>query len=233
MPQMRNNCNQLDHVICQVRFNAHLSINRDIDLFQVIINSDYPNYSPESITSPGVINPTGVGHTFSSEDGKWMVSLSTSAMSLTTSAYENWDDFVTKFMFVFNSLIDVFGIESFTRVGLRYVNAIRPEILDMPADSKSILKGPVSEMFSDSTGSFVAGTCIIDRNQGDEILSRSAVGTIVFTDDQPGFAIDNDVFTTKSIAVPGVSEMINRFNEVANALFKEFASDGVCKKVGL
>ena len=46
--------NQLDQVICQLRFPARLSVERNIDRFQDAVRNDYPEYSQEQIVPIGV-----------------------------------------------------------------------------------------------------------------------------------------------------------------------------------
>ena len=225
--------NQLDQVICQVRFPAQLSIDRNIDRFQDRIRDRYPNYAPEQIVPLGISNPPGAGHVFTSSDGAWSVNVSTGAMSLTTRRYGDWADFESRFRDVFDAFRDVFGVDSFTRIGLRYINAIRPSALDLGDDAESVLRGPVSVLFSGLTGRFIGGSCVLDRELGDGVSSRTMVGTIVFTDNKPGYAIDNDVFTCGMVPESDVIITLRRFNDISNGLFREMASDELCRRVGL
>lgn len=233
MSQNNHPRNQLDQVICQLRYPALLSVDRNIDLFQERVRDTYPKYSPEPIVPLGVANPPGAGHIFTSSDGMWSVNVSTGAVSLTSRKYLDWNDFESKFIQVFEPFTSVFGIEKFNRIGLRYINAIRPSVVEMRMDSKVILKGPLADLFSSSTGSFRGGSCVLDRDLGNGISSRTVVGTIVFNDNESGFAIDNDVFTVEETDGSAVVSALRQFNEMSNLLFSEVASDELCKKVGL
>ena len=142
-------------------------------------------------------------------------------------------DFESRFEEVFSAFYDVFKIDSFTRIGLRYVNAICPSALEMEDDAQIVLKGPVSDLFSRTMGTFRAGSCILDRDIADGISSRTAVGTIVFSDNQPGYAIDNDVYTCIPTETKDVVRILRNFNEISNELFREMASEELCTRVGL
>ena len=83
MTQSDHPRNQLDQVICQIRYPAQLSIDRNMDLFQDRIRGDYPGYAQEQIVPIGVANPPGAGHIFTSPDSRWSINVSTGAMSLT------------------------------------------------------------------------------------------------------------------------------------------------------
>ncbi len=233
MSQAEHPHNQLDQVICQIRFPAQLSVDRNIDLFQDRVREEYPDYAPEQIVPLGVANPPGACHIFTSSDGAWSISISTGAMSLTTRRYENWVDFETRFAFAFDAFREVFKVESFTRIGLRYINAIRPSALGLEEKAETVLRGPVSDLFSQTSGTFRAGSCILDRAFDEGTLGRTAVGTIVFTDNQPGYAIDNDVFICGNYAGDDVMGILRKFNGISNELFKEMASEELCRRVGL
>lgn len=225
--------NQLDQVICQLRFPAQLSINRDVDRFQDAVCDSYPDYSAEQIVPIGVANPPGAGHIFTSADGQWFINVSTGALSLTTRKYEDWADFESRFLEVFKSFHGIFEVSTFNRIGLRYINAIRPQALGLGIEPKEIFREPVSQIFSPSTGTFNAGSIVLDRSLGDGISCRTSVGSIIFSDGQPGFAIDNDVFTVVPTADGDVAALLRKFNEISNVLFRETASDKLCGRVGL
>ena len=233
MSQTEHPHNQLDQVICQIRFPAQLSVDRNIDLFQDKVREAYPDYTHEQIVPLGIANPPGAGHVFTSSDGAWSINVSMGAMSLTTRRYENWKDFESKFVFVFDAFREVFKVDSFTRIGLRYINAIRPSTLGLEGNAETVLRGPVSDLFSKCSGTFRGGSCILDRSFDEGTSSRTAVGTIVFSDNQPGYAIDNDVFICGNNAGDDVVGILRKFNGISNELFREMASEELCRRVGL
>ncbi len=166
-------------------------------------------------------------------NGDWTINVSASAISLTTRRYKDWMDFESRLMWVFDIFYEVFDIHRFIRVGLRYINAIRPVDLGLGTDSKDVLKGPMSEIMSSSSGTFKGGNCVLDRDFGEGVSNRTSVSSIVFTDGQPGFAIDIDVFTSTPVDSDRVWDVLRSFNEKSNDLFTEVASDALCRKVGL
>lgn len=225
--------NQLDQVICQLRFPARLSVERNIDRFQDAVRNDYPEYSQEQIVPIGVANPPSAGHVFASSDGGWFINVSTGAISLTSRRYTDWVDFESRLGKVLSVFHDTFGVDSFSRIGLRYINAIRSSALDLDGSPGSVFRGPVADLFNPSIGTFRAGSVVLDRNYKDGVFTRTAAGSIVFTDGQPGFVIDNDVFTNVPTPYANVIQTLITFNAISVELFEETASEELCRKVGL
>ena len=89
--------NQLDQVICQLRFPARLSVERDVDRFQDSVRGDYPEYSLQQIVPIGVANPPSAGHIFTSIDGKRSINVSTGAISLTSREFTDGVDFESRY----------------------------------------------------------------------------------------------------------------------------------------
>lgn len=225
--------NQLDQVICQLRFPAKLSVERDVDRFQDSVHGDYPEYSPEQIVPVGVANPPSAGHIFTSIDGKRSINVSTGAISLTSREYVDWADFESRFGQVLSVFHDTFGVDSFNRIGLRYINAIRPTAFGLDGSPGSVFRAPVADLFSPSIGTFKAGSVVLDRDYNDDVSARTMVGSIVFTDGQSGFAIDNDVFTSVPASYTDIIPTLRSFNAISVELFEETASEELCRKVGL
>ena len=133
--------NQLDNVVFQMRFPAMLSIDRDMALFQDRIKACYPVYDAFSNMLPNVANiPSTRDYAFYSEDRSWSASLSVATLSLVTSRYAGWSDFFGKAMKLIDDASSCFSIDEVTRIGLRYVNAIKPSSMGFPAgDFKSLI----------------------------------------------------------------------------------------------
>ena len=223
--------NQLDRVICQVRFPALLEVNRRIDEFQKLIREDYPKYNQSGPTPLNLANvPFPTDHNFQSDDGIWTATLSVAAMSLTTTGYTDWDDFRHRFEKLLGAVRDLFEIETCVRVGLRYINAIRPSSIDMP-DVEVILKEPYSILTKVSFGRLVGSSLVLDCDMEDGIRSRSNIGLIQFIEGEGGILIDDDIFIENTVHMNGLMPLLDNLNGKSREVFENIASDELISKV--
>lgn len=231
---LKHPSNQLDKVICQIRFPALLEIDNKISDFQNHIKKEYPNYSKSvGIQTSFIEIPDTYDHVFTSSNKQWSISVSISAMSLTTSSYVNWDDFKIRYLNVINALTDVFDIDSVGRIGLRYINAIRPSSMKV-SNLSEIISEPYINMIDCKLGSILGFNTIIDCGLKNNIQARIALGLIQFSDDsEQGFLIDNDVFSTKKICVNDIMGTLDTFNSESVKLFCEITTKKMQKEVGM
>ena len=124
--------NQLIEVICQLRFPDILKIEaKEPFEFQETIRADYPQYQkkveqlpPQIVNGKPVPQGTVNNYQFISEDSQWKVSLTKSFVALSTHGYLRWEEFAKRLDRVLAALIQLYQPAYFTRVGLRYINAI-------------------------------------------------------------------------------------------------------------
>ena len=193
--------NPLVEVICQIKFQAILRIDAEPPAdFQDRIRDRYPLFQqdPEATlmgevpteirqllsTVPGAIPHTEqrVRYLFRSEDEVWTVALTREFLALTTSGYENWDEFRGRLDDVFQALMAVYRPTVFTRIGLRYRNLIHRSELDLPAhDWKELIEphiaGPLAtEAISGREIKEAKGRTRVERGQrqrGGDASSRT------------------------------------------------------------
>ena len=135
--------NQLANVICQLRFPDILSINHEEPaMFQEAIREAFPIYAmqseqhPPRITgAPGNLKietpPATINYQFSSVDGIWKINLTKNFISLTCAKYKCWEDFANKLDSPLAAFINIYKPACFQRIGLRYINIISKEALDL------------------------------------------------------------------------------------------------------
>lgn len=223
--------NQLDRVICQIRFPAVLEIDRRVDEYQARVRGRYPGYSQSMAIPLNLADaPVPKDHVFLSEDGRWSVMLSVSALSLTTTEYAGWDDFRDRFMDVATAVCEMFGIEGCHRVGLRYISAIRPSSAGI-AEPKDSLRRPYSDLIDFDLGRPIGSNIVLDYEIRGGIRGRSAVGTIQFKDGEQGILIDDDTFTESFVAVKDLSDLLDDLNASSLEIFRRIASDDLIRKV--
>ena len=130
---------QLLEVICQLRFPDILKIESTAPAeFQDQIRAEYPQYQkkveqlpPQIVNGKPVPQGTVNNYQFISEDGQWKISLTRSFIALSTHGYTRWEDFAKRLDRVLAALIQLYQPAYFTRVGLRYINAIDREALKL------------------------------------------------------------------------------------------------------
>lgn len=135
--------NQLEQVICQLRFPEILSIEAKLPAdFQDAIRGEFPGYSsrkeqpaPKLAGAPGQMNlekPQPVtNYQFVSGDGVWRVNLTRNFLSLACTRYTCWEDFAGQLDKPLAAFIRIYQPAWFERIGLRYVNAVSRKNLDL------------------------------------------------------------------------------------------------------
>lgn len=127
----------LTEVVCQLRFPAILSIDKDLPAqFQEQVRTDYPEYTanierqqqvdfvatPAGLITQPAIQQESMNHSFTSADGEWRINLTGSFLALSTSAYDKWEDFRDRLWLPVEALARSYSPAYYTRVGLRYVD---------------------------------------------------------------------------------------------------------------
>ena len=135
--------NQLAEVICQLRFPEILTINSNPPAdFQELIRGDYPQYSstmetpaPKLTGVPGNLQiqsaPGTMNYQFVSADGEWRINLTSNFISLSCTKYICWENFARKLDKPLAAFIQTYKPAYFERIGLRYLNFISREALNL------------------------------------------------------------------------------------------------------
>ena len=158
--RVRYNRNQIRTVVCQLRFPTILKVETSLPAdFQECIRDTYPQFQERSVTAsaqlPAEIEnlipeemrqflPKGGKHfDFSSVDGKKTITLNKEFLSLTTNEYGEWKAFIADFEGPLGALIQIYRPTHFTRIGLRYQNAILRSEIDQGEVNWSELINPL------------------------------------------------------------------------------------------
>lgn len=143
IPRCQYRKNQLADVICQLRFPKILTINANTPVeFQEAIRSHYPQFSttlePQPSRVSGALgglhieNPPPIkNYQFASMDGNWRVNLTSTFISLSCKQYTKWEDFAKRLDVPLAAFIKIYKPACFERIGLRYLNFVSREMLDM------------------------------------------------------------------------------------------------------
>ncbi len=154
--------NPLADVICQLRFPEILSIGANVPVaFQEAIRDEFPQYAvlheapaPKITGAPGNFavqnQPATVNYQFTSADGNWRINLTSKFISLACRRYPGWEAFAKKLDKPLAAFIKTYRPAYFERVGLRYLNFISRqelELTDVPFDEliAPCYLGPLAE----------------------------------------------------------------------------------------
>lgn len=218
---------QLDKVICQIAYEPWFSIDSDIGRFQQLIGTAYPITGVN--TEPGGMQlidmPLVNNYRFSTRDGAWTINVTRSFIALTSSRYTGWFDYKNRLRDACETLLSAFGIGSYTRVGLRYINAIRRSSLGFENIPWSELINPALLGMASSHEGNVKNHSSVTELAFDDDRIRLSSGLISFNDDgEQGFLIDCDVFTEKEITIDHVETLLDSYNRHCWEMFEESVS---------
>jgi uncharacterized protein (TIGR04255 family) len=133
----------LTKVICQLRYPPILRIDSEIpSQFQEGIRAEYPLYNERTESQPEIAagltaqfpqevitqltrSRPAKNHEFCSGDGAWRINLTRTFLSISTSAYRHWEEFIERFNGPFSKLLETYNPPFSTRLGLRYVDIFR------------------------------------------------------------------------------------------------------------
>jgi len=114
--------------VCELRFPALLELEtRPPDALQKALRKDFPLYQKrKAVTGIMIGGDTDfqLRHHFESKEKKWTVAFHSSSIALETTAYRGFLDFEERLGRVLKAVEPIIDADFFTRVGLRYINAL-------------------------------------------------------------------------------------------------------------
>lgn len=240
-PRCRYNRSQLAEVICQLRFPEILSISaQDPVAFQDAIRDTFPRFqrrqdaaSPKITGTPGHLTlenaPATVNYQFSSADGVWRVNLTSRFLSLSCSRYRCWEDFAGQLDKPLAAFIPIYKPAYFERIGLRYVNFISRNALQLEDTAFSQLISPcylgplaladISETSvsrcSVDTEMALRGGCRVKIHAGPGLVKQGSQ-----TDREVKFIFDQDLYMPGQLPVNLSAGALQTLHSQAYALFR-------------
>jgi len=122
--------NSLADVVCQLRFPEILAIEAEIPAkFQESIRSVFPQYNLRKEPAPGGGHTKN--HQFITTDSTYRINLTSKFISLSCSRYRCWEEFATRLDQPLAAFISIYNPGYFERVGLRYLNIISRNRLNL------------------------------------------------------------------------------------------------------
>lgn len=170
--------NPLVEVIFQARFPRILTIEVEPPVeFQKRVITEYPIYEQRNVFQivfapmpegrPPASEVSGRMHTFSSKDRVWTVTLVGDYFAISTNRYLRWEDFRRRIEAALKIALEVYRLQIFGRVGLRYQNVISREKLGLE-DCK----------WSDLLQGHIAGEFATKEITEEKVLSKETVLTM-------------------------------------------------------
>ncbi|RRI02378.1 TIGR04255 family protein [Mesorhizobium tamadayense] len=238
-------------VICQVRFPTILRIESQVPSeFQDAIRSMFPIFErtqmsgipddlpPEVARMIGIAAQQPVSYRFQTEDRLCTVSLEPGSLSLTSTNYRRWEEFTRFLNPPLEALIDTYKPSFFSRIGLRYQNAIVPTeigLADVP--------------WADIISSNILGELRQQRFGRGEIREAHRLLRIVSDETKEGiflqhglgkvgpaqsnaYIIDIDCYSDQKAEVHDALPHLNRFNYRARRAFRWCVSDQLHSALG-
>lgn len=234
--------NQLAEVVCQLRFPEILSIGAmPPAAFQELIRQDYPEYfarkeapAPKITGTPGSFSlenqPLTLNYQFTSEDRLWRVNLTSKFISLATTGYTTWEEFAKRLDGPLAAFIKTYKPSYFERVGLRYINFISRNALDLGNTPFSELIAPcylglladeeVAEQTTTRSGvdaeTSIRGGCRVKLHAGPGLVKRPGQPE----DREVKFVFDQDLFMPGKVPVNLSAGALETLHSQADAIFR-------------
>ena len=167
--------------------------------------------------------------------------MTNSFIALSTSDYRSWMEFMKRLDKIMENFFSCYNIHKTTRIGIRYINAIRPSILknlekmEVP-DDMDIWRQLIDERYiSPLTGEDdPKGFGATIEYGKEDITVRSTYGLIQFSDgpSEQGFLIDNDVFTMTEYSIKDYGRVLSELHSESRAAFSKMTSKLMKEAVG-
>jgi uncharacterized protein (TIGR04255 family) len=217
-------------VVCQLRFHPILEIGGQLPAgFHRRIRKEYPELVQleHQALGPGQALPLTIySWQFKSKEADWVVGLGTGAVSVETKKYVNYPDFDKRLSTTLKDLREEYGVETLTRVGLRYINEIDCESGKVQEILSPSLLGPVADAR--------LGKRIIDARQQFTVdLGDNKRVTVRHGRDSPHrYVLDIDAYQEAETVVGDALSLLREFNEAAYQVFRWAISNELHQSMG-
>lgn len=244
--RVRYRKNQLGEVVCQLRFPEILTIEANVPVdFQEAIREEYPRYSvsketpmPKLTGAPGNLQlekqPPKNNYQFATADGVWRVNLTSRFISLACSRYTSWEEFAARLDKPLAAFIKLYRPAYFERVGLRYLNfisrnalqlegtpfreLIQPQYLGLLGDEE-VPEGATTRCTVDAELA-IRGGCRAKIHAGPGLVKKPGVN-----DKEPKFVLDLDLYMAGNMAVNLSAGALQTLHAQAGSIFRGAITD--------
>ena len=238
--------NSLAEVICQLRFPEILSIGANLPVdFQEAIREEFPQYqsrlelpAPKMTGTPGNLTlqkPQPLtNYQFTSADGLWSINLTSRFISITCKKYTCWENFAKKLDKPLAAFIKLYKPAYFERIGLRYLNFVSRNALELenipysqlfdpcwlgPLSQEDVHPGSVSRCGIDTELTLKQG-CRAKIHAGPGIVKRNNQ-----PDPEPKFIFDLDLFTAGNVSINHAAGTLETLHSQGYPIFRGAITD--------
>jgi uncharacterized protein (TIGR04255 family) len=235
--------NPLIQVACQLRFPPILKISHQEPVdFQDEIRYQYPLFESVQPQIPEISKiiqqfnlpfSYDLSHNFSSEDRQWQLIITKDFITLSTFAYERYEEFQTRLKQVLEVFERIYQPSFYTRIGLQYQDLIVRSKLGLEDKnwSELITANIASELydsdFATSIQSMIKNLILITDNG--QINFKHGLVNVKESEknnDEIAYLLDADFYTEQKIERDGnVWNVLDRFNQSARNLFRWSITD--------
>ncbi len=219
--QKEYNANLIAQAICEIRFPTLLELETEQPVaFQKALRKEYPHYEKIVTVVPMIGSSEAekaTGHTFSSLDRRWRVGLKSGSISLDTNQYVNFAEFSGKLYWIVKQIDHLLDTPRYTRVGLRYINALPVGPSQLDGWINESLGAPLLQgIFGRPTLCWqqIRGTC----GKGSGFMFQHGLDPNV-TVDQKKYFLDSDFFA-EDVENGQLRDMLSHFHEQTYRLFE-------------
>lgn len=249
MEQIRKfNKSPLIQVIIQLRYPSILDIstnepvefqNRIRDSFpvynkrnevqkQIVINKNTNADSNPNSYVPQLLETNTPNHQFSSESSDCSINLTNTFISITTTNYSSFATLMYIFMPIVEAMIDIYSPAFFSRIGLRYIDAIsRKKYNKENSEWTSLISSSALGMLANERyyNNVTGLQNISEIYLSDKCSARliSSLGTLNNAPDDKCFIFDSDIFT-KTKTDKNIDAIKTQLNELHDYSFSIFES---------
>ncbi|KAF3888834.1 MULTISPECIES: TIGR04255 family protein [Nostocales] len=236
--------NPLIEVIAQLRFPTILritsqqpvdfqdSVRFDYPIFEASRNLPIPNELSNLLTQFSSNITNDLTYHFKSEDLSWQLSIDKDSITLVTTKYERYENFIKKFKIAVEIFEKIYNPSFYSRVGLRYRDLIIRSKLNIQKEwAELIPKHIASELYTpeiaDSLQNFIKNLQIktefgqVNFNHG-LVMVRDTEKAV----DETAYLLDADFFTEGKIERGEyLWNILNQSNRTARNLFRWSITD--------
>jgi len=237
--------NPLVEVVCQLRYHQVFAIDETVPAgFQRDLGSYYPKASTRvsNTFQIGAGSPDARSsaqrtlYDFVTEQDDIRVTLASDFLAISSPDYRQWESFKGHIQAAMNALQRNYPIGGYTRVGLRYVNLIDRERLDLDVKWDQLIRSSALGLLADEDvpiGDLTehSNTSIFQLPNGKLALRQG----LRLKDGQPdgSYVIDSDIFTDEGmVANDDVTDLLRQFNATARNAFRWLISERLHERLG-
>jgi uncharacterized protein (TIGR04255 family) len=218
IPSKKFDVNFIKTAVCELKFPTILEFEKNppVDI-QKKLRKDYPLFNRVKSLDVG-LNKTSTSqhYTLHSSDGKWFVTIKPDFISLETTSYKTFEDFLKRLEVVLAASISSIDTDFFTRVGLRYINLIPIGGSEFKGFVNPTLVAPFeNDIFGDLSqySQIVSGALSSGRYN-----FRHGIKPLESDSQKPEYFLDFDYYN-EMVSTDNVTETLKAFHEYNFSFF--------------